>query len=347
MSWKRDALELAVAACYRFAPSQADAPPEPRSIFVLRNNDLGDLLVVTPLFHALRRLFPSARIVAGVGEWAAPILEQNPNVDEVRIVNAPWHNNSVTPKGKFAQLLASIHFILRYTDVARHDIGIDVVGSPFGSLLLMRAGIPFRLGVRGYAGGHSAAQRYVEFNSNEHVGRSALRFAELLGAKDLPENRPQLFIEKPSETDEIVFAPGGGYAEKCWPIELFVELAKKLSKFRIVVIGGSQDCAAGQSLESAGKHVCNKTGLLSLRESFTAIAASRLVVCNSSVAMHVAAAFRKPCAVVLGQALPDVKQHASQWAYPETLVLGKSPEENVPSVVRVADSLRKIGLNIA
>ena len=346
MSWRRDALELAVAACSRFAPRLSEAPLEPRSIFVLRNNDLGDLLVVTPLFDALRRRFPRARIVAGVGKWAVPILEKNPNVDEVQIVNAPWHNHAVTPKGKFAQLLASIRFILCHSDATRHDIGIDVLGSVFGSLLLMRAGIPFRLGVRGYAGGHSATQRYVEFNSNEHVGRSALRFAELLGANDLPENRPQLFIEKPSETDEIVFAPGGGYPEKCWPIELFVELAKKLSKFRIVVIGGSHDCAAGQLLACAGKHVCDKTGLLSLRESFTAIAASRLVICNSSIAMHVAGAFRKPCVVVLGQALPDVKQHSSQWAYAETRVFGKSPEENVPSVVTVVHHLRKIGLNI-
>jgi heptosyltransferase-2 len=121
----------------------------------------------------------------------------------------------------------------------------------------------------------------------------------------------------------------------------------RLSKFRIVVIGGQYDCAAGQLLASAGNHVCNKTGLLTLRESFAVIAASRLVICNSSVAMHVAAAFRKPCVVVLGQALPDAEQHALQWAYPETIVLGKSPEENVPSVVRVVHSLRKIGLDIS
>ena len=33
------------------------------------------------------------------------------------------------------------------------EIGIDVLGSGFGALLLMRAQIPYRLGVRGYAGG--------------------------------------------------------------------------------------------------------------------------------------------------------------------------------------------------
>src|SRR5205823_1876158 len=82
---------------------------------------------------------------------------------------------------------------------------------PFGSLLLMRAGISWRLGVRGYAGGCTAAQQWVDFDAREHVGRSALRFAELLGASDLPENRPQIFLESPPvENGAIVVAPGGG-----------------------------------------------------------------------------------------------------------------------------------------
>jgi len=344
MSWKRDALELAVASCYRLAPRLAEPPSEPRSIFVLRNNDLGDLLVVTPLFDALRRRFPSARIVAGVGEWAAPILEQNPNVDEVRVVNAPWHNHSVTPKGKFAQLFASIYFILRYTEATRHDIGIDVLGSPFGSLLLMRAGIPFRLGVRGYAGGHSAAQCYVEFNSNEHVGRFALRFAEILGATDLPENRPQLFLKIPSQTGEVIIAPGGGYKEKCWPIDSFVELAKRLFNFKIVVIGGINDRALGKRLADAGQHVVDCTGMLSLRESFRMIAGARFVICNSSIAMHVAAAFRKPCAVLLGNDIVDPIQHSAQWTYPESLVIGHQGNGNVATVNRVLYLLQRHGL---
>ena len=40
--------------------------------------------------------------------------------------------------------------------------------------------------------------------------------------------------------------------------------------------------------------------------------------------MHAAAAFRKPCVVLLGEAFPDAEQHAVQWAYPETRVFGKT-----------------------
>ena len=44
----------------------------------------------------------------------------------------------------------------------------------------------------------------VEFNSDEHVGRQALRFAELLGCTDLPENRPQIFLPTPPERNDTV-----------------------------------------------------------------------------------------------------------------------------------------------
>ena len=65
---------------------------KPESVFVLRNNDLGDVLLVTPLLCGLRKAFPQARIFVGVGDWANELLAGNPDIDEVLPTNAPWHN---------------------------------------------------------------------------------------------------------------------------------------------------------------------------------------------------------------------------------------------------------------
>jgi len=46
--------------------------------------------------------------------------------------------------------------------------------------------------------------------------------------------------------------------------------------------------------------------------------------------MHVAAAFRKPCCVLLGPYVTSATEHATQWGYPETLNLGK--EQNHPEI---------------
>lgn len=325
MGIKRDLLECAVKFGALLAPGDAQIPQDPASILVFRNNDIGDLLVITPLFEALKRKFPRAKIVAGIGSWNFEVLKNNPFIDELLPVDAPWHNQQVHPHG----LLAALKYLCSSDQIKtlRHhkfDIGIDVLGSPFGSLLLMHAGIPFRLGVKGYAGGHSGTQQYLLFNQDEQVGRSALRFAELLGAVDLPENRPQIYLdETPVQSDQIIIAPGGGFSEKCWPIEYYEELVQRLSGFKISVIGSQREIAHGEKLAAVGAHVTDLTGKLSLSETFKLIASSRLVICNSSMAMHAAAAFRKPCYVLLGSFYSSTSLHSSQWGYPETIILGK------------------------
>ncbi len=332
-----------MAAAAQLAPRQRTQPNAPRSIFVLRNNDLGDLLVVTPLFAALKRAFPQARIAAGVGSWNAEILEGNPHVDEIVPINAPWHNQRIRPQGLGPGLkYVAFSSEARLLTERKFEIGIDVLGSPFGSLLLMRAGIPWRLGVRGYAGGQSGVQQAIDFDPSVHVGRAALRFAEALGATDLPENRPQLFLGKNAGPEgHIVLAPGGGFREKCWPVESFAALARSLAPRKIVVIGGEGDRSLAATIIQDQPHVEDLTGRLSLRETFGAIARSALVVCNSSMAMHAAAAFRKPCVVLLGDHFDDAEAHARLWGYPETQVLGRgparpaiwTPEETLPIIL--------------
>jgi len=340
--WKRRTFESATRLAGFIAPHLPEPPDDPRSIFVLRNNDIGDLLAVTPLFEALKRRFPRAKIIAGVGSWNFDVLRNNPFIDEILQVNAPWHNQRTGPHG----LRAALQYILFSSEakkIAQHrcDIGIDVLGSGFGSMLLMRVGIPFRLGVKGYAGGHSAAQRWVPHDNREHVGRSALRFAELLGATALPENRPQLFPDAaPQEGDTVVIAPGGGFPEKCWPVENYVELARRLAGVKIILIGGENDRASAARIAAANPGVKDLSGKLSLRETFDIIAQSSLVICNSSMAMHAAAAFRKPCMVLLGDWFPSAGAHAAQWGYPETKVLGK--EAGRPSIWSVVEVMQLV-----
>lgn len=346
MGWRRELMEWSVAGLAGGRGAAPPAPVAPGSIFVLRNNDIGDLLAITPLFEALKRRFPAAAVAAGIGDWNRDVLRGNPFVDEVLPVNAPWHNKVVRPQGGWpaARYLVGSPEV-REIRRRRFAVGIDVLGSPWGTLLLRRCGIPFRLGVRGYAGGAGGVHLAVDYNPAEHVGRAALRFAELLGATDLPPVRPQLFLGAPSERkDYIAMAPGGGFPDKCWPVESFVALASLLAGCRIVVIGGVADRDAGAAICRAVPGAENRAGQLSLAEVFRVLAEARLVVCNSSMAMHAAAAFRVPACVVLGRHYVSAAAHAAQWAYPETVVLGPEPGgRGVWTAAEVADRVQAGG----
>jgi len=330
---------------------------------VLRTNDLGDVLLVTPLLESLRHLYPRTRIIAAVGPWSVECLRNNPNVSQVVALDAPWANKYV-PR---MTLISPLRFLvaspeLRALRRIAPDIGIDVCGTVWGSMLLHRTRCRFRLGVDGYLGGHSTVDRCIQFDSAEHVATAGLRFAQLLGAQRIPEPRPQIFLTR-EETDEagrqwsvtgnrrpkIVLAPGG-YKNQRWPADRFAILASMLARETdgaIAVVGGPADRAFGQIIGESCSNAADLTGHLSLRESFAMVACADLVVCNSSVLMHAAAAFRKPTFVVLGEALESASHHQAQWGYQDTCIcLGKEPGQRI-SIFKPVEVISMIHCHLA
>jgi ADP-heptose:LPS heptosyltransferase len=354
-------LEGAVRRAAARAPSPPWPPEAPRSFFVLRNNDIGDLLIVTPLFEALRRRFPEARIAVGAGDWSRDVLLHNPWISEVLPVNAPWFNKyaaAAGPLGRRAWLRRSPE--VREIAQRRFDVGIDVLGSAWGSLLLLRAGIPWRMGVRGYAGGDSGVQAAVEFDPSLHVGRAALRCAELLGAADLPPARPQIFLT-PEETDEaerwwaageggtrrrrVVIAPGGGVASRCWPEESWIALARGLASpdLSVLVLTGPREREIAAAVTAACPGARSHAEPPGLRQVFALLARSDLVLCNSSMPLHAAAAFSRRILVLLGPSFPSARAHQAQWGYPglsESLGLEPGERERLAAPGEVLEIVR-------
>jgi heptosyltransferase-2 len=305
----------------------------PVSILVLRNNDLGDVVVITPLFQALRQAFPDSRIVAAVGSWSKDILGNNPYISEIVECNAPWHNHVTATKS----VLGPLKYIFGSPEASRlrdrnFDVGIDVLGSTYGSMLLMRMGIPIRLGRKGYAGGHTGTTGYLIASRTVSVAAEATQFARLLKADAETDfgSRPQLFLD-PAEIEEaeqawlrvrgqsahrgprIVIAPGAGVPEKQWPVSMFAGLAGRLSSETCgLVLGSNADLALGERIAQASHGWVNRCGDVSIRQSMALISLADLVVCHSSFVMHLAAAFNKPCIIILTRALDPVS-HKALW----------------------------------
>jgi ADP-heptose:LPS heptosyltransferase len=356
MSLKRDLIDTVVRGVGCLGARTAKQPENPAAIFVLRNNDIGDLLIITPLFEALKRLFPNAQIIAGIGSWNQDVLRNNPWVDQVLEINAPWHNKQTYkhPHNSARGFVNSLNYIFNSNEIRQLkslncDIGIDILGSPEGSLLMIRAGIPWRMGVNGYAGGHGACQQNVIFDENIQVGRAALRFAEFLGAVNLPESRSQLFLaesekeqaskvwnalaaQKAAPVKHILIAPGGGFVEKCWPREDYQKLVADLARrsdVQIAIVGSQSDYELGEFIRGGSAQVANLCGKTSLRETFALVWGSDGVVCNSSMISHVAAAFDKPTVVLLGKAFDSAQRHKRLWGYgANDLHLGSEPGRN-------------------
>src|SRR3974390_1512628 len=64
-------------------PARPNRSDSPRSILVTRLDQLGDLVLTTPLFRELKRMYPGARLTAAIPETFMGILATNRNVDEI------------------------------------------------------------------------------------------------------------------------------------------------------------------------------------------------------------------------------------------------------------------------
>jgi hypothetical protein len=136
-----------------------------------------------------------------------------------------------------------------------------------------------------------------------------------------------------------VLGPGGGHPGRAWPVESFAELARLLSsdgRASLMVIGGEADARAGGRIASSGAF--SVAGKLTLRQSIALISRADLMICNSSFAMHAAAATGVHAIVLLGDEYESARAHAAQWGHDElTTVLGR--DDDRPNIFEPAEVL--------
>ena len=325
------------------------------------------MLVTTPLLHGLRKSFPSAEISIGVGDWAKPLLENNPDIDKIIPCNAPWHNkqNCRYPANSPKTFLTGLYYSLcsneaRYLRKKKFSHGIDVLGSRQGSWLLRSARIPSRFGVKGYAGGDNWCKKSVLFQENRKVAEAALEFLKLLGSNEKIEPRPKIYLTEDevkearrrwnaydSKKKKIIIAPGGGFPEKCWGDENFNNLTELLireTSLVISIIGSKEDKPRIRIQES--EQLKNRCGSLSLRESAAMVSQSDFVITNTSLCMHLAGAFKIPSLTLLGDWYESAKLHHKQWGYPESTIKGKELKASINHLCPVSQAYETIQKSI-
>ena len=273
-----------------------------------------------------------------------PLLENNPYVNEVTSCNAPWHNkqNCRFPANSPKTFLEGLLYVLfskesRYLTSNKFTHGIDILGSRQGSWLMRRAKIPNRFGVKGYAGGESWCTKYLDFKEERKVTEAGLKFLELLNANVGIDPRPTIFLtknevaeaeavwgEKSESNKRIILAPGGGFSEKCWGDQNFSHLINLLLKnkdYQLCIIGSEED--KNRISANNSSQFTNLCGKLSLRQSAAIVSVADFVVCNTSLCMHLAGAFKIPALTLLGEWYESAELHQKQWGYPESTIKGK------------------------
>lgn len=108
----------------------------------------------------------------------------------------------------------------------------------------------------------------------------------------------------PKLQNYLVLVVGAAHATKAIPPEQLLQICAVLSPQPIALIGGKAEAMIGSQIAEKQANVINLCGQLSLHQSASVIAQSRLVIAPDTGMMHIAAALRRPIISVWGSTVP-------------------------------------------
>lgn len=291
---------------------------EIRSIVAFKLRHIGDVLLSTPAFHALRGAFPGARIAAVVNEGTQDMLSGNPDIDRILVFRRGRRNAG--GKRRFGEELA----LLREIRSHRAEVAVNFTEGDRGAVLSLLSGAGFRVGVAPARRGLWGKERFythlcprpdlyrhqvwkdldVLASAGIPPGDLSLRFH--IPEKDGEESQRKLSAAGvPGGAPYAVVQPTSRWTFKCWTEEGMAGVVAHLSRkgiFPVVTSGPdrAEIAQANRIAASSGSPCTSLAGDLSLKELGAAIASARVFVGVDSAPMHIAAAVGTPVVALFG-----------------------------------------------
>ncbi len=306
------------AVFYPFGLKRAGLPEKVRNILVIRPDGIGDVVFSTPVYEALRKRYPGAKITVIVSANAKSIIELNPYVDNVLTMENTWfsYNNRTS--------ISEVLSILRRIRKENYDIGVDLRGDARNILLMLFGKVRYRVGY-GVTGGGFLLSRMLDYEINTHEVDKNLKVIKGLDCK-VVNRRLQIYYSWADEEsvsnllerehvskDEILLAVHmeSGYPSKLWKKERFIQLLQEMNKRdygKIVLIGeGSNDTDFHNINERLKFNYINTIGKLSIRKLAALLERCTVLISCDSGPVHVATAVGTPC-IVLFSGTNNLKQ---------------------------------------
>ncbi len=283
------------------------------SALVIKPLALGDVLRATGFTATLRQQRPEARITFAVGDYAAPALANNPDIDEI----LPMGMLGTPRRYDAAQYVAFVRR-LRQRDF---DAAFVLDRSPAMALLPYFARIPYRIGLDSRQRGFPHTTRVpVDMEDNEvETYRRVATFAGLTPVDTACVFRPtrddvaaarRLAEEFDLDSGGLraVIAPGGGVnpgavvVTKRWPAERFAAVADWLVETqgaRVCLVGTAADSPSIAAMRrSMTQPATNLEGHTTFGQLGALIAGSDLFIGNDSASSQLALGVETPSVTV-------------------------------------------------
>jgi heptosyltransferase-2 len=272
-----------------------------KRILIIQTAFLGDVILATPVFSELKRLFPEAKIDALVKSGNESLLESHQAINEVFTFSKK--------EGKWKSLIALIRSIRK----RKYDVVINL--HRFGSSGLITA-LSGAKETRGFAKNPFSIFFTNRFsheigNGTHEVERNLSLINDLGAAKRV---RPSLFptpedfaaVKSYQEDAYAVIAPASVWFTKQLPKEQWVKLIHQLNT-KVYLIGGPADEGLCNEImgELPEKDTVNLAGKLTLMQSAALISSAQRTYVNDSGPLHIASAMNAPVTAFFCSTVPE------------------------------------------
>lgn len=272
-------------------------------ILIIQTAFLGDVILATPVIAELKRLFPEAEIDILVKKGNESLLDNNPSINKVLILNKA--------EGKIKSLWSSIKKIRRN----KYDLVINLHRFGSSGLITAFSGSRSKYGFRKnpFSFLFTKAFRHNIGDGTHEVSRNLSLIREF-GSADV--RKPELFpgeenINKVKEyiTDNYYcVAPASVWFTKQLPEHKWIELVAKLnSKGIVYLLGAQNDHSLCQRIidQTSDINTINLCGKLDLLDSAALMRSASMNFVNDSGPLHIASAMNAPVTSFFCSTVPD------------------------------------------
>jgi heptosyltransferase-2 len=292
-------------------------------ILIVQTSYLGDTILSTPVIAAVRQLYPQAKLWIMTTPAATGIVARDPLLEGVIAFD----------KRHQAAGLIGLVRTGRYLRGMKFDRVYALQRSYRTALTLLASGIPHRTGFQNAKLSFIYHARGIRTPSDHDVLRN---LSLLMGEAPVSEFSTRLRLFPPPieelgpaakgilEQDKplALLVPGSAWATKMWYWKHYRTVAGHFidQGYTVALLGGPADRVVNQQV-AQNLQIIDLAGETCVADAMAIVQNARLMICNDSMALHMASAFRIPCVAVFCATCPSFG--FGPWQNPRAVVVEK------------------------
>lgn len=257
-----------------------------KKILLITLSNIGDVVLTLPVYAALKKEFPEAKVTVLVGAAAEELFSWEPFIEEV-IVNK-----------KRASFYETFNMVMNLRK-RKFDLIVDLKNTLYPLLL----GAKYNTRIFSFKKYTDLPKKQEHLMKLSSIGISTEEAPLPILYSDNDKDNVSRLLEKEGvslERPVIAIAPGAKSHIKRWPSENFAKLCEMITAkglAQVLLIGDDSDSLI---MKHKIKDIFNFTGATNLRELIYLISLCKVLITNDSAPLHIGSLLNIPIVAIFG-----------------------------------------------